>query len=40
MTPESLVAARDEIESRSDLVFHTDSYSHATLLREGYHRHV
>ena len=39
MTPESLVAARSEIESRSELVFHTDSYSHATLVREGYHRH-
>jgi len=39
MTPESLVAARARIESKSDLVFHTDSYSHATLLRAGYHRH-
>jgi hypothetical protein len=39
MTPESLVAAREKIESRSELFFPRDSYSHATLLREGYHRH-
>jgi hypothetical protein len=36
MTPESFVAALATIESDQNLVFHRDSYSHATMVRAGH----
>jgi NAD(P)-dependent dehydrogenase (short-subunit alcohol dehydrogenase family) len=38
MTPESFRRALPEIESTRELVFHTDSYTHATMVREGHRR--
>jgi NAD(P)-dependent dehydrogenase (short-subunit alcohol dehydrogenase family) len=38
MTPESFRLALPAIESTQDLVFHTDSYTHATMVREGHRR--
>jgi NAD(P)-dependent dehydrogenase (short-subunit alcohol dehydrogenase family) len=35
LTPESFVAALATVESDQNLVFHRDSYSHATMVREG-----
>jgi NAD(P)-dependent dehydrogenase (short-subunit alcohol dehydrogenase family) len=37
MTPESFVRALPDIESTEQLSFPTDSYTHATMVREGYH---
>jgi NAD(P)-dependent dehydrogenase (short-subunit alcohol dehydrogenase family) len=36
MTPESFVQALPQIDSTQGLIFHTDSYTHATMVREGH----